>query len=117
MTRPFGTRGCATGIAAGAAHMMGIPNFGARLMAEVVIYTTPFCPYCHRAKTLLDAKGVSYEEIDVFSDPRRRAEMTARAEGRYTVPQIFIDGQGVGGSDDLHALDRQGKLDALLGRT
>ncbi len=85
-------------------------------MAEVVIYTSPFCPYCFRAKKLLDEKGVSYEEIDVISNPARREEMTQRAEGRYTVPQIFIDGKGVGGSDDLHALERQGKLDALLGR-
>jgi glutaredoxin 3 len=84
-------------------------------MAEVVIYTSPFCPYCARAKRLLDSKGVSYEEIDVIADPRRRDEMTKRAEGRYTVPQIFIDGKGVGGSDDIHALDRQGKLDPLLG--
>ncbi|WP_207483599.1 glutaredoxin 3 [Arenibaculum pallidiluteum] len=85
-------------------------------MAEVVIYTSPFCPYCHRAKKLLDQKGVAYEEIDVISDPSRREEMVQRASGRYTVPQIFIDGQGIGGSDDLHALERQGKLDGLLGR-
>jgi glutaredoxin 3 len=84
-------------------------------MAEVVIYTTPFCPYCTRAKKLLDSKGVAYEEIDVFSQPRRRQEMTERAEGRTTVPQIFIDGKPVGGSDDIHALDREGKLDPLLG--
>ena len=84
-------------------------------MAEVVIYTTPFCPYCARAKKLLDGKGVQYEEIDVFSQPRRRDEMTQRAEGRTTVPQVFIDGTPVGGSDDIHALDRAGKLDAMLG--
>ena len=84
-------------------------------MAEVVIYTTPYCPYCVRAKKLLDGKGVAYEEIDVFSQPRRRQEMTQRAEGRTTVPQIFIDGRPVGGSDDIHALDRAGKLDPMLG--
>ena len=84
-------------------------------MAEVVIYTTPFCPYCARAKKLLDGKGVQYEEIDVYSQPRRREEMTQRAEGRTTVPQVFIDGKPVGGSDDIHALDRAGKLDAMLG--
>ncbi len=83
-------------------------------MARVVIYTTPFCPYCHAAKTLLAAKGVSFEEIDVGTDPRLRAEMTQRAGGRRTVPQIFIDETHVGGCDDLHALDRQGRLDALL---
>ncbi|TCT05889.1 glutaredoxin 3 [Tepidamorphus gemmatus] len=83
-------------------------------MARVVIYTTPFCPYCHAAKTLLAAKGVSFEEIDVGADPRLRAEMTQRAGGRRTVPQIFIDETHVGGCDDLHALDRQGRLDALL---
>ena len=84
-------------------------------MAEVVIYTTPFCPYCARAKKVLDGKGVPYEEIDVYSQPRRREEMTQRAEGRTTVPQVFIDGKPVGGSDDIHALDRAGKLDAMLG--
>lgn len=84
-------------------------------MADVVIYTSPFCPYCHRAKKLLDTKGVTYEEIDIMAQPSRRAEMIARAEGRTTVPQIFIDGTPVGGCDDIHALDSQGRLDALLG--
>jgi len=84
-------------------------------MPKVEIYTSPFCPYCHRAKQLLDRKGVAYEEIDVIARPDRRPEMTQRAEGRTTVPQIFIDGKGVGGSDDIHALDRAGKLDPLLG--
>ncbi len=84
-------------------------------MADVVIYTTPFCPYCARAKRLLDGKGVSYEEIDLYMQPRRRDEMIQRAEGRMTVPQIFIDGKPYGGSDDIHALDRAGKLDPLLG--
>lgn len=84
-------------------------------MAEVVIYTTPFCPYCSRAKRLLDSKGVAYEEIDLYMQPGRRDEMVQRAEGRMTVPQIFIDGTPVGGSDDIHALDRAGKLDPMLG--
>lgn len=84
-------------------------------MADVVIYTTPFCPYCSRAKRLLDSKGVAYEEIDLYMQPGRRDEMIQRAEGRMTVPQIFIDGKPYGGSDDIHALDRAGKLDPLLG--
>lgn len=84
-------------------------------MADVVIYTTPFCPYCSRAKRLLDSKGVAYEEIDLYMQPGRREEMVQRAEGRMTVPQVFIDGKPYGGSDDIHALDRAGKLDPLLG--
>lgn len=83
-------------------------------MAKVTIYTTPLCPYCYRAKRLLDAKGVEYDEIDVSMDANARSDMVQRAQGRTTVPQIFIDGQHVGGSDDLHALDRSGKLDPLL---
>lgn len=83
-------------------------------MAKVEIYTTPFCPYCHRAKALLDRKGVAYEEIDVMMDSAKRDEMTRRSNGGRTVPQIFIDGQGIGGCDDLHALDARGKLDPLL---
>lgn len=84
-------------------------------MAHVEIYTSPFCPYCARAKRLLDGKGVSYEEIDVYQHPNRRDEMVERAGGRTTVPQVFIDGQSLGGCDDIHALDHQGKLDPLLG--
>jgi glutaredoxin 3 len=84
-------------------------------MAEVEIYTTMLCPYCHRAKSLLDRKGVRYKEIDVSYDPEGRRVMTARAEGRTTVPQIFIDGQSIGGSDELVALEEEGKLDRLLG--
>jgi len=84
-------------------------------MAEVVIYTSPYCPYCVRAKRLLDGKGVAYEEIDVYQHPGRRDEMVERAGGRTTVPQIFIDGRSMGGCDDIHALDRQGRLDPLLG--
>ncbi|MBV0891829.1 glutaredoxin 3 [Paracoccus sp. Z118] len=84
-------------------------------MPKVEMYMTRTCPYCHAARTLLDRKGVSYETIDVGANPDRRAEMTQRANGRRTVPQIFIDGKPMGGSDEIHALDRQGKLDALLG--
>ena len=84
-------------------------------MAKVEIYTTPTCPYCKAAKALLTRKGVSYQETDVSRDPQIRVAMTQRAGGRRTVPQIFIDGQHVGGSDDLAALDRAGKLDPMLG--
>ena len=83
-------------------------------MSAVEIYTTPFCPFCVRAKGLLDRKGVAYREIDVFRDPSARKEMSKRAEGRRTVPQIFIGGVGVGGSDELHALEREGALDRML---
>ena len=83
-------------------------------MAEVTIYATMFCPYCSRAKRLLDSKGVKYREIDVDTTAGARAEMMEKAGGRRTVPQIFINEQHVGGSDDLHALDRAGKLDPML---
>ena len=85
-------------------------------MAEVEIYTTMFCPYCFRAKRLLKDKGVSYREIDVTMDPGGRQKMTQRAGGRTSVPQIFIDGQHGGGSDELYALDQSGELDPLLER-
>jgi glutaredoxin 3 len=84
-------------------------------MPDVVAYTSQYCPYCARAKRLLRAKNVAFTEIDVDEDPAERMEMTKLAEGRYTVPQIFIDGRPVGGSDELAALDRCGKLDELLG--
>lgn len=84
-------------------------------MAEVVIYTKMLCPYCTRAKRLLDGKGVSYREQDITMGGPLRQEMLARSNGRTTVPQIFIGDTHVGGSDDLQALDRQGRLDALLG--
>jgi glutaredoxin 3 len=84
-------------------------------MAAVEIYTTMFCPYCHRAKKLLESKGVSFQEIAVDADANARMKMMERSGGRRTVPQIFVDGQHVGGSDELAALDRAGKLDALLG--
>ena len=83
-------------------------------MKPVEIYTTPTCPYCVAAKRLLTKKGVPFTDIDVSRDPALRAAMTQRAQGRRTVPQIFIDGTPIGGSDDLHALDYDGKLDAML---
>ena len=85
-------------------------------MAKVEIYSSVFCPFCVRAKNLLALKDVEYIEIDVDTDPTRREEMIARAHGQYTVPQIFIDDKHVGGSDDLALLDRDGRLDAMLGR-
>jgi len=83
-------------------------------MPTIEIYTTPWCGYCRAAKALLTRKGVAFNEIDVEDDPDRRQEMIERAGGRYTVPQIFIGATHVGGSDDLHALERAGKLDQLL---
>ena len=83
-------------------------------MAKVEIYSSFLCGYCARAKSLLTRKGVTYEEVDVMEHPGRREEMRRRANGRNTVPQIFIDGVHIGGSDDLQALDAAGKLDPLL---
>jgi len=84
-------------------------------MAKIEIYTTPFCGYCARAKGLLDDKGAAYEEMDVMMDDTKRTEMRLRAK-RTTVPQIFINGEYIGGSDELHALDSAGKLDVILAR-
>lgn len=83
-------------------------------MAQIEIYTTFMCPYCARAKALLEKKGQSYNEIDVSYDAAKREEMTSKAGGRRTVPQIWINGTHVGGCDDLYALEREGKLDPLL---
>lgn len=83
-------------------------------MPRIEIYTTPWCPYCIAAKRLLGRKGVAFEESDVSADPSLRREMMQRAKGRHTVPQIFINGTHIGGSDELHMLDRAGKLDPLL---
>lgn len=83
-------------------------------MATVEIYTSPLCGYCHAAKRLLTSKNVSFVEVDVTAEPDRRAEMMQRANGGRTVPQIFINDVHVGGSDDLHLLERNGKLDPLL---
>lgn len=83
-------------------------------MPDITIYTTATCPYCRRAKALLRKKNLAFKEIAVDGDPQARQEMTARAHGRKTVPQIFFDGLHVGDSDELHELDRTGKLDDLL---
>jgi len=83
-------------------------------MARVEIYTRMFCGYCTAAKRLLDGKGVAYEEHDLSLGGPKRAEMIARAGGKSTFPQIFIDGKHIGGCDDLHALDDAGKLDPML---
>jgi glutaredoxin 3 len=82
---------------------------------KIEVYTKAFCPYCTRAKALLNAKGAAFEEYDITMGGPQRAEMIERAGGRTTVPQIFIDGAHIGGSDDLAALDRRGGLDPLLG--
>ncbi|NNM50832.1 MAG: glutaredoxin 3 [Pseudomonadales bacterium] len=82
-------------------------------MVEVTVYTTPICPYCVRAKALLTRKGVSFSEVDVSQDHDRRAWLIEKT-GKRTVPQIFIGDQPIGGSDDLHELDRRGELDRLL---
>lgn len=82
---------------------------------QIEIYTSPFCGYCHMAKRLLNQKGVTFDEIDVLREPHRREEMVSRAAGGYTVPQIFIGSTHVGGCDELYALERAGRLDALLG--
>ena len=83
-------------------------------MPTVEIYTKPTCGFCFMAKRLLKSKGVSFSEVNISAQPERRAEMIQRANGGSTVPQIFIDGQHVGGCDDLMALERGGKLDAML---
>lgn len=89
-------------------------NEGAARTAPVVIYTRATCPYCIRAKRLLEMRGARFEEIDINRAPERRAEMIERAGGRTTVPQIFIGGRHVGGCDDLFELEMEGRLDALL---
>jgi glutaredoxin 3 len=86
-------------------------------MAKIVIYTTQFCPYCVQAKRLLKQKGVAFDEIDVSNDPQGREDMVRKAGGRMTVPQIFVDDAWIGDCDGIYALDRAGKLDALLHRS
>lgn len=83
-------------------------------MIEILLYTTSHCPYCRRAKSLLAAKGVAFTEIDLLEQPEKQAEMTARSGGRITVPQIFIGGIHIGGSDELFSLEGSGDLDRLL---
>jgi len=95
--------------------LQGAEHHFSFMTAIVEIYTKFACPYCVRAKHLLDSKGVQYSEYDVTMGGAKRAEMVARAPGAQTVPQIFINDVAIGGSDDLRALDAQGKLDSLLG--
>ncbi|MBR0672586.1 glutaredoxin 3 [Neoroseomonas soli] len=83
-------------------------------MAKIEIYTTDFCPYCARAKALLERKGAAYEEFNAPNGSEARRQAIARSGGRTTVPQVFINDQAIGGSDELHALERAGRLDALL---
>jgi glutaredoxin 3 len=84
-------------------------------VAKIQVYTTTYCPYCIRAKSLLHSKGVAFEEIDVTGDPALRETMVRLAGGRRTVPEIFVDGKIIGGYDELRALEAEGKLDELLG--
>ena len=84
-------------------------------MQPIEIYTSPTCGYCHAAKRLLNAKGVSYTEHDVIREPQKRQEMLGRSNGRRTVPQIFVGATHVGGCDDLYEMERAGTLDPLLG--
>jgi glutaredoxin 3 len=86
------------------------------MIATVKVYTTSFCPYCVRAKALLKKREIPFEEIDVSRDLELRSWLVTASGGRKTVPQIFIDDQPIGGSDELHALDRAGELEALLHR-
>ncbi|KLK91750.1 glutaredoxin [Microvirga vignae] len=81
---------------------------------EIILYTKSWCPYCASAKKLLAQKGASYTEIDIEANPEKRTEMIEKAGGHTTVPQIFIRGRHIGGSDDLHALVDKGQLDPLL---
>jgi len=91
-----------------------MPLKESKSMAEVVIYTKPGCPYCIRAKALLDRKGAAYQEIIASNDPEKKAEMVQRSNGKMTFPQIFINDQHIGGCDELHAVEAKGELDALL---
>jgi len=83
-------------------------------MAKVEIYTSPLCGFCHAAKRLLVSKSIAFEEFDVMLEPLLKNEMIERAEGRRTVPQVFIDGRSIGGCDDLYALDASGELEVML---
>ena len=83
-------------------------------MANIEIYTSPFCGFCYQAKSLLNDKGVDYIEVDIISQPKRHSEMIERAGGLQTVPQIFIDNQHIGGCDELYELEAKDKLDSIL---
>jgi glutaredoxin 3 len=87
---------------------------GTAQMKQVEIYTSPLCGFCHAAKRLLKQKGVNFSEVNVFTNPGRKPEMIKRASGGRSVPQIFVGDMHVGGCDELYALERAGKLDALL---
>lgn len=91
-----------------------MPTIERTMMSKIEIYTKFTCPFCYRAKSLLDKKGATYEEYEISMGGAKREEMIERANGRTTVPQVFINGQHIGGSDDLAALEAAGKLDALL---
>jgi len=84
------------------------------LVAKVEVYSTSYCPYCMRAKALLRSKGIEFEELDVTNNPGLRAKMVELAGGRRTVPEIFINGEIIGGCDELYALERSGELDMML---
>jgi GrxC family glutaredoxin len=113
--RPYRRAGVRPGCRAGAhPHITSDRNPVRKPMPPIEIYTTRYCPYCHAAKALLSGKGVSFTEIDLAGNWERRDEMIERANGQVTVPQIFIGTVHVGGSDDLHALEHEGRLDALL---
>ena len=84
------------------------------MLANIEIYTSPFCGFCYQAKSLLNDKGVDYIEVDIISQPKRHSEMIERAGGLQTVPQIFIDNQHIGGCDELYELEAKGKLDSIL---
>ncbi len=84
-------------------------------MAKIEIYTSPFCPYCSRAKSLLERKGVQFEEHDVLMSASTRREMRERAGGANSVPQVFVDGKHIGDCDGIHAMDARGELDVALG--
>lgn len=105
----------ATGWLGPGSPLLGSASPKNALMANVEIYTWRACPFCIRAKALLDRKGVTYTEFAIDGDEAARAVMAAKSGGRRSVPQTFINGQHVGGCDDLHALERSGQLDALLG--
>ena len=94
--------------------MIKSSRHGVKVLRDVTLYTTPYCPFCHRAKRLLDKKGVTYVDIGVSGNPELRREMEERSGG-YTVPQIFIGEMPIGGSDELADLERSGKLDRMLG--
>ena len=83
-------------------------------MAKVEIYTWQYCPFCIRAKALLDQKGINYEEYSIDGDPAARSKMSDRSDGRKTVPQIFINNEGIGGCDELYSLESAGQLDKLI---